>query len=247
MAQETVMAKPFTEWTVLPHGKPTRIDDRILSVTGFLHMPPMGQVQRRMTVVRLGDGRLVVYNAIALDEVGMGMIESFGTPAYLIVPNDLHRMDVKPWKDRYPTMMVVSPAAALTKVEEIVRVAAGAVTFPDRSVQFLVVPGTGEREAALSIETESGTTLVLNDLIFNLSNREGLRGWLFKAIGMTGDEPHIPPLVKMLEVRDKKALREQLESWSRVPSLNRIVIAHGDIISANPRGVLARIAEELAA
>ena len=47
------MAKPFKEWTVLPHGKLTRLDDNLLTVTGLLRMPPMGDVERRMTVVRL--------------------------------------------------------------------------------------------------------------------------------------------------------------------------------------------------
>jgi hypothetical protein len=240
------MAKPFKEWTVLPHGPLTRVDDRLLVVTGFLHMPPMGQVERRMTVVRLLDGRLVVYSAIALGEAEMSTLESFGTPAYLIIPSDLHRMDIKPWKDRYPTIATIAPAGARAKVEEIVHVDASTVTFSDPSVQFLLVAGTEEREAALSVETGGGTTLVLNDLIFNLANREGLRGWLFKAIGLTGDEPHIAPPVRMREVRDAAALRAQLEGWSRLPNLKRIIIAHGKIVDDDPRGVLARIAEDLA-
>ena len=47
------MAKPFTEWTVLPHGGLTRLDENLLSVEGKLRMPPMGEVTRRMTVVRV--------------------------------------------------------------------------------------------------------------------------------------------------------------------------------------------------
>jgi hypothetical protein len=210
-------------------------------------MPPMGQVERRMTVVRLQDGRLVVYSAIALGAAEMSKLEAFGIPAYLIVPNGLHRMDVKPWKDRYPTIVVVSPAGARAKVEEIVRVDASTVTFSDPSVRFLAVDGTDEREAALSVETECGTTLIVNDLIFNLANREGLLGWLFKAIGLTGDKPHIAPLVRLRLVRDKRALRAQLESWSRLPNLERIILAHGNIIDSDPRSVLVRIAAELAA
>jgi hypothetical protein len=137
-------------------------------------------------------------------------------------------------------------SGARARVEEIVPVDASTVDFQDPSVQFLTVPGTGKKEAGLSIETETGTTLVLNDLIFNLANREGLRGWLFKTIGMTGDRPHIPPPVRMREVEDKEALRGQLETWSRLPSLERIIIAHGNIIGEDPRGVLGRIAQDLA-
>ena len=241
------MAKPFREWTVLPHGKLSHVDENILSVTGLLQMPPMGVLGRRMTVVRLSDGRLVVYSAIALHETEMNALESFGQPAFLIVPNDIHRMDVKPWKDRYPAMTVVAPPAARAKVEEVVHVDDSWVDFADPSVRFLVVQGTGDREAALWVDTDSGTTLVLNDLIFNLANRKGLRGWLFKTIGMTGDEPHIPPPVRMRQVKDRAALRAQLESWSRLPSLKRVIISHGNIIAEDAGRVLGRIAHDLAA
>lgn len=241
------MAKPFTEWTVLPHGKLTRLDDNLLSVTGVLHMPPMGDVMRRMTVVRLLDYRLVVYSAIALDVAEMCALEAFGDLAYLVVPNDIHRMDVKIWKDRYPNIRVIAPEGAREKVEEVVPVDATEVDFDDPSVQFVVVPGTGQREAALVVETETGTTLVLNDLIFDLANRDGVMGWLFKAIGMTGHEPHIPPVIKMRLVKDEEALREQLEHWSKLPRLNRVIISHGGIIAEAPKEVLGRIAHDLAA
>ena len=204
------MAKPFSEWTVLPHCKLTPLDYNLLSVTGVLRMPPMGDVDRRMTVVRLFDGRLVVYSAIALDESEMTVLERFGTPAYLIVPSDLHRMDVKIWKDRYPEMTVVAPAAARARVETIVPVDATSVDFGDPAVRFVTVPGTGKREAALVIEMGSGTTLVLTVLIFNMANRPGVGGWAFKTVGLTGDEPHIAPPVRMRQVKDKNALREQL-------------------------------------
>jgi hypothetical protein len=241
------MAKPFSEWTVLPHGKLTHLDDNLLSVTGVLRMPPMGDVERRMTVVRLLDGRLVVYSAIALGDAEMSVLESFGTPAYLIVPSDLHRMDVRIWKDRYPAMTVVAPAGARAKVEKIVHVDATSVTFGDPAVQFMTVPGTAEREAALVLETGGETTLVLNDLIFNLANRAGVSGWLFKTIGLTGNEPHIAPPVRMRQVKDKDALRAQLEQWSRLPSLKRVIIAHGDIIVNDAAHILGRIANDLAA
>ncbi len=241
------MAKPFSKWTVLPHGKLTHLDDNLLSVTGILRMPPMGDVERRMTIVRLADGRLVVYSAIALDEPQMKEIERFGTPAFLSVPNDIHRMDAKIWKDRYPAMHVVAPAAARAKVDEIVLVDATAADFGDPGVRFVAVPGTGEREAALVVETRSGTTLVLNDLIFDLPNRPGVIGWLFKAIRMTGDEPHVPPLVRLRQVKDTDALRAQLERWSRLPSLKRVIISHGDIIGDDAARVLGRIAHDLAA
>jgi hypothetical protein len=241
------MAKPFTEWTVLPHGKLSRLDDNLLCVSGWLHMPPMGDVERRMTVVRLANGSLIVYSAIALNETEMSDLERFGTPAFLVVPNAIHRMDAKIWKDRYPAMKVVAPAGARAKVEEIVPVDATSVDFGDPTVRFVTVAGTGEGEAALVIETRSETTLVVNDIIFHLANRPGLTGWFFKKVRLTGDEPHLPLPVQLREVKDKKALSAELERWSNLPNLKRVIISHGPIIADDPARVLGRIANELAA
>ena len=241
------MAKPHTEWTVLPHGKLKRLEPNLLSVTGTMIMPPMGEVTRRMTIVRLSDGRLIIYSAICLDEVEMNALESYGRPAYLIVPGDIHRMDAKPWKDRYPALQVIAPAGGRDKIQEVVPVDATEVDFGDPQVRFMTMPGTDDKEAVLVLETDKGTTIVLNDLIFDLANRPGLSGWLFKTIGMTGDEPHIPFPVKLKEVKDKAAVSAQLERWARLPDLQRVIISHGNIITEAPAAVLDRISTELRA
>ena len=240
------MPKPFTEWTVLPHGKLARLDNNLLSVTGDLHMP-VGDVERRMTVVRLHDARLVIYSAIALDEAEMRALEDFGQPAFLIVPNDIHRMDAKIWKDRYPALMVVTPAGVRKKVEEVVPVDETTVDFGDPQIRFVTVPGTDEHEAALVVETWSGTTLVVGDLIWNLDDRPGFGGWLFRIMGFTGHEPRIPTVIELREIKDKDALRGQLERWARIQGLNRIIVSHGSIVTRDPAGVLDRLAETLAA
>jgi hypothetical protein len=240
------MPKPFQEWTVLPHGKLSRLDDNLLSVAGDLRMP-LGDVPRRMTVVRLHDARLVIYSAIALNEDEMEALEAFGEPAYLVVPNDLHRMDAKIWKDRYPEALVLAPSGVRKKVEEVVRVDQTSVCFGDPRVEFVTVPGTEEREAALVVQTSTGTTLVVNDLIWNLDNRPGFGGWLFGVMGFTGSEPRIPTIVELRAIKDKDALRAQLEAWSRIGDLNRIIVSHGSIIVGDPTGALVHLAKDLAA
>ena len=240
------MPKPFTEWTVLPHSKLVRLDDNLLSVTGSLHMP-FGDVPRRMTVVRLHDGRLVIFSAIALAEADMANLEDFGKPSYLVVPNDIHRMDAQIWKDRYPELLVIAPAGVRKQVEEVVRVDETTIDFGDPSVRYVTVPGTEEHEAALVVETSSGTTLIVNDLIWNVEDKPGFGGWLFRIMGFTGQRPRIPTVVELREIKDKRALRGQLERWARLQNLNRIIVSHGDIITRDPAGVLDRLAETLAA
>jgi hypothetical protein len=236
--------KPYEQWTVLPHGKLAQIDEGMLTVAGELRMP-LGNFPRRMTVVRLRDSRLVIWSAIALDEKEMATLESFGRPAFLIVPNDHHRLDAKAWKDRYPEVRVVAPKGSREKVEEVVPVDTTAPDFGDPNVQFVTVAGTRDREAALVVRTANGTTLVLNDLVGNIREASGISGWLLGLAGFAGKSARIPRVVKLNLVKDAKALRAQLLQWAEISPLKRILVAHGEPIESNPQQTLRDLAGSL--
>jgi len=238
------MTKPFQQWTVLPHGKLVQVDENILTVVGEIHMPLM-DLPRRMTVVRLVDAGLVIFSAIALDEDEMSALEAYGRPAVLIVPSDKHRLDAKTWKDRYPEIEVVAPEGARAKVEETVPVDTAAPRFDDPNVQFVTVPGTRGREAALVVRTPRGTTIVLNDVVGNIRDAAGFGGWLLHLAGFAGKEAQVPAVVKMAVIDDTKALRTQLLQWAEIESLVRILVSHGSPIEENPRQVLRELAESL--
>jgi hypothetical protein len=240
------MPKPLKEWTVLPHGQLTQLDDGLLTVVGDLPMP-LGNFPRRMTVARLRDGRLVIYSAIALGEEEMTRLQQFGEPAFLIVPGDLHRLDAKIWKDRYPELIVVAPHGARDRVAEVVPVDAEHVDFNDPSVLYITVPGTNGHEAALLVRRPSGATLVINDLIWNVQDRPGFGGWVFHALGLSGGDPLIPFVAKLHSIKDKAALRDQLQEWARLGDLQRIVVSHGRVIDSEVPIVLRQLADQLAA
>ncbi len=181
------MSKPHEQWKVLPHGKLVEIDPNIMTVTGTLRMP-LVTLPRRMTVARLADKRLVIFSAISLDVDGMQALESYGRPAFLVVPNAKHRMDAKSWKLRYPSIQVVAPAGARRQVADVVPVDTSEPEFGDPTVKFITVPGTGRREGALLIDTLVGTTLVLNDLVGNIRNAAGVGGWLLRKMNFAGDD-----------------------------------------------------------
>jgi hypothetical protein len=239
------MTKPFQEWTVLPHGKLVSIADNILTVVGEIHMPLM-DLPRRMTVVRLADASLVIFSAIALDEDEMAALDAYGRPAFLIVPSDKHRLDAKIWKDRYPWIQVVAPEGARAKVEDVLAVDLVAPRFDDPDVQFVTVPGTRGREAALVVRTQNGTTLVLNDVVGNIRDAAGFGGWLLHLAGFAGKDAQVPAVVKLAVIADSQALRTQLLEWSEVDTLVRILVSHGSPIEDQPRQVLRELAGSLA-
>ena len=237
------MTRSLQQWKVLPHGKLSEIDPGILTVTGELHVPM--ELPRRMTVVRLNDSRLVIFSAIALDEGEMARLEAYGRPAFLIVPSDKHRLDARIWKDRYPAMQVVAPEGARAKIEKIVPVDTVAPDFEDPNVQFVAVPGTRGKEAALVARTPNGTTLVLNDLVGNIRNEAGVGGWLLRMAGFAGKRAQIPRVVKMALIKDPNALRAQLLQWAEIESLKRILVSHGSPIEESPHQTLRELARSL--
>jgi hypothetical protein len=239
------MAKPNLQWIALPHGKLHEVDPNILTVTGRIHMP-FTDLPRRMTVVRLSGKRLVVFSAIALDDSSMRVLETYGQPAFLVVPNDKHRLDAKAWKDRYPDVQVVTPAGSRKKVEDVVHVDTSEPDFGDPALQFVTVPGTGRHEAALVIHTPNGVTLVLNDLVGNIRNSSGWGGWFLRMTNFAGDEPQVPRPVKWTMIDDRAALRAQFLRWAELPALRRILVSHGDPIDFQPAEALRDLAQSLA-
>jgi hypothetical protein len=238
------MAAPHQEWTVLAHERPYALDDNILTVIGHIKMPA-GDLPRRMTAVRLRDGRLVIFSAIALNEEGMSEVEAFGQPEFLVVPNDHHRLDAKSWKDRYPAMKVITPQGSRDKVAKAVPVDMSHVDFGDRDVRFVTVPGTQEKEAALEVSSPSGLTLVLNDIIGNIRDAKGFGGWFLRMMGFAGDEPHVPAPIKAMLVKDKAALAHQLRHWATDHQLKRIIVSHGETIEEDPKAALLKLAAAL--
>jgi hypothetical protein len=238
------MTAPFKTWTVLPHGPLTQVDDTLWTVVGEIHMP-LGEFPRRMTVVRLADGRLVIYSAIALNPDEMEQLEALGTPAFLIVPCERHRLDAPVWKDRYPAIRVIAPPGAADKVSEVVTVDASSADFGDPNVQWVEVAGTLGHEAALEVTTTSGVTLIVNEIIGDIHGETGLKGWLLRLMGFAGDEPHVPAGPKLQFAKGKAELAAQMRRWAELPRLERIVVSHGDIIESEPREVLLNLAKEL--
>ena len=112
-------------------------------------------------------------------------------------------------------------------------------------VRFVTVPGTEGHESALEIDSEEGTTLVVNDLVWNVENRPGIGGFVFRLMGATGPDPKIPKVVQLGAIKDKPALKAQLEAWASLPRLLRILPSHGSTITDDPPGTLRRLAAEL--
>ncbi|WP_077002638.1 hypothetical protein [Variovorax sp. KK3] len=240
------MSKLNEEWKVEKHGPIDKLADGLYTVAGEIDMP-LGHFPRRMTIVALQGGGLAVWSAIPLHEPEMEQLESMGPVQFLIVPGVGHRLDIKPWKQRYPAAKVVCPPGAREAVEQAVEVDATTDVLGDPTVAFMAVPGVEEKEAALVIRRADGTTLVVNDIIANVRHPDGLGAKVMaRLMGFGVKEPQMPWVGEKMFVKDHAAVAAALRTWAAEPGLARIVVSHGDVITDQPHEVLEKIAADVA-
>ena len=236
------MSRP---WTVLPHGAIEKLEPNLWAVEGTIRMPA-GELGRRMCIARLGDGRLVFMNAIPLREESMREVEAFGKPAFLLVPNGYHRLDIAAFKQRHPELRVLAGEGSRKRVEEKVHVDGSwndAPRDPDVTVEHL--GGTKVDEAVVSVRSGGRVSLCFfGDTLMNLPHMPGLGGLLFRLLGSSG-RPRVTAIARWFIVGDRSLLREHLLRLAARPGLARLIPCHGAIVSKDAPGVLRRVAEEL--
>jgi hypothetical protein len=238
------MATP-RPWTVLPHGPLERLEDNLWAVSGTL---PRGAMNRRMAIVRLADGALVFHNAVPLEEATMREVAALGRPAFLVVPNRVHRLDAFAFKQRHPGLRVVCPARSRRDVEARVAVDGTLDALP-RDPALTAIPLEGSRwgEAALLVRSASGTraTLVFADTVMNVPDSKGLSGTFLRLLGTSGG-PRVTGIARLFTVGDRRALAMHLHRLADTPGLVRLTVSHGVDVTEDAPAVLRRVAAELA-
>jgi hypothetical protein len=233
------LAKAFQSWTVLKHDPLEKLGDNLWSVSGTMPNP---SIHRRMTIARLASGALVIHNAMALDEASMAEIEAFGEPAFLLVPNGWHRQDAFIYKQRYPKLRVLCPRGTRARVEQVVATDGTYDDFPtDSRVNVLHLRGLKEREGALFVQSDSGSSVVTCDAVMNIPPRSGLMGFFLAPTG----RPAVPRIFRWMSVSDRAAFRSHLEELATASDLRRVLVGHGRTIADDPAGTLRGLAAEL--
>jgi hypothetical protein len=233
-------AKPmsFTEWTVLRHNPIEKIASNLWTVEGFM---PKGN-QRRMTIARLNDGRLIVHNAIALDANEMAELEAFGKVAAIVVPNAFHRQDARIWKERYPAAKVYAPKKALKKVAQVVAVDGDYDAIPhDDQVRASHLDGLKGAEGVIQVRSDDGTTLVFNDALLNMQPMSGFGGFFMAPTG----RPSVPRFMRWVMIKDKNALSSHLKQLADLTQLKRLIPGHGATIDKDAVVTLRSVIDEL--
>ena len=200
----------------------------------------VGDVGARMTVVRLGDGSLLLHSPVALDAPTRAAVDAIGPVRWIVGPSKVHHLFLSPWTTAYPDAALCGTPGLPEKRRDL-RFAHGLDQTLraawDRHVQFLLFEGAPGLNETVFFHPAT-RTLVLTDLAFNLPpgapNRARLFHALVGAVGRFG--PH--RLVRFF-IRDRPAARRSLErilAWD----FDRIVVAHGEVLERGGKDAMER-------
>src|SRR5690606_2731446 len=225
------MPKTFTEWNPLSHEPIVKLSENLWWVRGAI---PGMSLKRVMTAIRLEDGTLALHSAIALEPQARAELESFGEPAFLIVPNSGHRLDAPAYKRRYPKLRVFAPRGSRAGVSEVVPVDGSYEDFPEfPSLRLETLTGVGEKEGVLLVRSSDGTSVVLNDVMFNMDRKKDPLGFFFTTLLGSAPGPRVSRLAKLVFVKDKAALRAEFERLAAIDDLVRVIVAHEKVASGS--------------
>jgi len=230
-------------WRVLPHRPLAQLSERIWRLEGDLEGMPMKRV---MTIARRADGELVVHNAIAADDPTMAAIAKLGEVRAILVPNGFHRLDAKVFHERFPAAQVICPAGARAKVDQVVPVTATYdAVAADGVVELQALDGTKAREGAMIVRDGDGTTVVLNDIVFNMPHIPGVQGFVLKNVMGSSGGIKITRIARLFLVAYTASLRAHLGLPAALPDLRRVIVSDHEIIDREPGRALAEVAATL--
>lgn len=215
-----------------------------LPVFDYAQVLPLGlRFPARMTALPLASGRLALVSPIPIDEARAAALGALGQVEFLIAPNLLHHLYLPDAARRYPNARVLAPSALGKKRPELAIAHVLGEALPSELAAAVdVVPIAGapgiDEYAFFHRATRS---LVLTDLVFNVTRPEGWLAHLLFYLGGTHQRLAASRIWRM-KVTDRAAFAVSIERLLALP-FETLVMAHGDIVSDGAR---ARLGQALA-
>jgi glyoxylase-like metal-dependent hydrolase (beta-lactamase superfamily II) len=193
----------------------------------------------RMTVIRLGNGQLILHSPIPLSRDLRAELDALGPVAFVVVP-EAHGRFAGPASQAYPAAQLLAAPDAPRRRRSLPFQASLADEPPsewDGQVESLLLLGFRLHEVL--VFHRPSRTLILTDLCFNIHRSSSrVARMFFKANGMW---QRFGPsrIIRRVGVSDRALLENSLErvfQWD----FERIVPGHGDVIDhAGPDAIRA--------
>lgn len=194
----------------------------------------------RMTVVRLGDGGVLLHSPVELDAELRAALEAIGPVRHVVAPNKVHHLFAAAAHAAFPDARAWA-APGLREKRKALRCDAALEDTPppgwsadlDQHI-FRGAPFLNE----VAFLHHSSRTLILTDLVFNIQRTTSLlfRGYLrlTRSLG----QPSQTTTVRLC-MRDRAAARrsrDHILGWD----FDRVIVSHGDVVESDGHDAFAR-------
>lgn len=214
-----------------PYGPIRALAQDLFCVDGEWYDTAFG---RRMTIVRLRDGSLVVHSAIQMAEKDMAELDRLGPVRWIVVPNAFHDSEAPFYAQRYPEARVYVPGRIRGKCEKRMRVTGTLARDWPLAQELPAVTFEGTlAEESLLVHLSSGT-LIVTDMAFNVSASDFKNPVERRILGQwNGILDVLGPsrLTRYVVARDRSRVGSVLDRLSKI-DFDRVIVSHGKIVES---------------
>lgn len=191
-------------------------------------------VGTRMTVLRLGNGSLLLHSPVPITPALRAEVDALGVVRHIVCPNPYHHLYAGEALAAWPQALLHGPASLQRKRKDL-RFGATLTEMPhpDWAGQLQLIHIDGCLLDETVFYHPESRTLIASDLVENFHHAEHLpTRWYLKLGGIFG-KVGWHRLMRVV-YRDRKAARASLERILALP-FERVVLAHGDILERDAR------------
>jgi len=200
----------------------------------------VGDIGARMTVIRAGDGSLLLHSPVALDAPLKGALDALGNVGWIVAPNKAHHLFVDAYVAAYPDARLCgAPGLAQKRLDLTFHDVLGKQPIPNwpAEIPLQLIDGAPWMNEVALLHPPT-RTLVLTDLVFNVPPGARNEARLFhRLVGATGRfGPH--RLIRF-GIRDRAAARRSIDrmlAWD----FDRIVMSHGEVVPSGGHPLFER-------
>ncbi|HEY3499889.1 MAG TPA: hypothetical protein VGK73_34600 [Polyangiaceae bacterium] len=194
-----------------------------------------------MTVLRLGDGSLLLESPLPMTPERRSAVEALGPVAHLYSPNLFHHLWLGEWAAAFPGARVHAPAGLAKKRPDLrIDRARGSEGSLEPAFAGVIdeVPIQGFRLEETVLFYRPAQTLLVGDLVHNVGRpADGWSKFYTRAMGFY-DRVALSKALRLTAFSDRGAARRSLDRLLELP-FERIVVGHGTPVTEGAKDALA--------
>ena len=223
---------PVTDGPLTPFAEGIWVDTAPVRFLGM-------QLTTTMTVLRLGDGNLLLYSPVALTQARQSAIEALGPVAHLYAPNLFHHRWIGEWAAAFPSARLHAPVGLAKKRGDLrIDRIHNAAREPAFAGVLEELPIDGFRLEESVVVYRPACTLVVADLVHNVGRTQHRWTNFYSQTMGFYDRVALSRMIRWTAFTDRAAARRSLDELLALP-FDRLIVGHGAPLAAGGREALA--------